>query len=185
MRRLSWFAIGFLFLSPPSSAAQGPAQSFEQLQVLVAPGQTLAVTDATGREVTGRLVELTSGAVTLDVEGGVRTWGVADVRRVRQRYGDSLLNGTLIGAGVGAGFIGTVIAVSCSHDDIGCDVDGWGALAFVFYTAAGAGVGALVDAAIRGRRVVFEAPTPGPSPSVMLAPVVSPRGAALHVLVRF
>jgi hypothetical protein len=183
MRRLPWFALGLLVLSPPSSAAQAPARSFEQLQVLVAPGETLSVTDATGREVTGRLAELTSAALTLELDGGARTWEVADVRRVRQRHGDSLLNGTLIGAGVGAGLIGTAIVVECSRDDTTCD--GFAALAFAIYTAAGAGVGALVDAAIRGRRVVFEAPPPGPSPSVALAPVVSPHGAALHVLVRF
>lgn len=183
MRRLPWFALGLLLLSPPSSSAQQPARSFEQLQVIVAPGQTLTVTDAAGREVTGRLAELTSAALTLDVDGGVRTWGVEDVRRVRQRHGDSLLNGTLIGAGVGAGLIGTAIAVECSRDDTTCD--GFAALAFVIYTAAGAGFGALVDAAIRGRRVVFDAPPSTPSPSVVLAPVVSPHGAALHVLVRF
>ncbi|MCU0256656.1 MAG: hypothetical protein MUF60_07915, partial [Vicinamibacterales bacterium] len=79
MRRTAWLVLGFLLLPVRASMAQLPAQSFEQLRVLVAQGDTLLVTDETGREVTGRLTDLAAASLTLEVGGAPRTWAAADV----------------------------------------------------------------------------------------------------------
>ena len=58
-----------LTLGASTTEAQVTPSSFEQLRVLVGPGDTITVTDTMGEEVTGRIAELSSSSIGLLVEG--------------------------------------------------------------------------------------------------------------------
>src|SRR5688572_9349940 len=71
---------------------RGVAESFEQLQVLVAPGNTVTVMNATGYRVSGRIDSLSPSILSLTANGSRRDYTEADVAFIRQRRGDSLAN---------------------------------------------------------------------------------------------
>ena len=83
------------------AAAQEPVKSFDQLYTRLKVGDTIWVTDAQGREVQGRVAELTPASLTLDREAAGRAFAAADVWAVRRRVDDSVLTGALIGFGTG------------------------------------------------------------------------------------
>ena len=58
-----------------TTEAQVTPSSFEQLRVLVGPGDTIAVTPTTGQEVTGTIAELSSSSIGLLIEGTRRDRG--------------------------------------------------------------------------------------------------------------
>ena len=76
--------------------AQGVASSFDQLAVLVKPGDKISVVDVTGREAEGRIGTLSRDALTLVTKAGPRVLGEGDVAQIRQRRDDSLKNGAII-----------------------------------------------------------------------------------------
>jgi len=78
------------------------AQSFETFKDLTAPGTTIYVVDTSGEETKGRIVGLTDVALTLQVDGTRQQFAMADVARVERQKRDSVRNGVLIGAAVGA-----------------------------------------------------------------------------------
>jgi hypothetical protein len=98
-----------LLLGPAEARAQLVATSFADLQTLVRAGDTLEVTDTSGRRTTGRLGDLSASSLELLVwrndHLGERTVPQkvveADVTRIRLARRDSLWNGTAIGLGVG------------------------------------------------------------------------------------
>ena len=91
--------------------AQGVASSFDQLTVLVKPGDKISVVDVTGREAGGRIGTLSRDALTLVTEAGPRVLGEGDVAQIRQRRDDSLKNGAIIGAVAGAAYFVTAAAL--------------------------------------------------------------------------
>src|SRR5688572_6456178 len=119
--------IGILMLALGACAAPvdaqeaetGIAASFEQLQVLVTPGSTVTVTDASGTSVSGRIDTLSASALSLLVDGTPRNFSEADVNIIRQRRGDSLANGAWWGLGIGAG-LAVAVLLAYSACDI-CD----------------------------------------------------------------
>jgi hypothetical protein len=133
-----------LILSGATSDAQELAGSFEQLRVLVKPGDTVRVTDSRGQELRGRLTDLTSSALTLQVSGDRRTLLEGDVTAVHQRRNDSLADGAKWGFAIGAG-LGVLggITIVREYDD--------GSAALIpilglIYGSIGAGAGAGIDA---------------------------------------
>jgi hypothetical protein len=168
-----------LIAMPAIAAAQEPVKSFDQLNTRLRPGDTVWITDAQGREVKGKIVDLAPGAVTLKADAS-RTYGPADVNLIHERRPDSLKNGALIGLGVGGGLtLGLCLAGSESEDA------GWCALAAGIYGGAGAAIGVGIDALIPGRKIVAYR-APGSSGAarqarLSIAPVISPRaqGVAL------
>jgi hypothetical protein len=119
--RSTAFVMLTLWASTVSAYAQGDtrtgiAASFEQLQVLVRPGNTVAVTDAAGSQVAGRIQSLTPSVLSLDVDGTARTFGETEVNLIRQRRGDSLANGAWWGFGIGAGLAVAVLAAYTACD---------------------------------------------------------------------
>jgi len=174
---------------PCVTAAQPVLRTFDQLAATVTVGDTLEVTDAAGRQVTGRLLQVTPGALTLDVQGQPRTWGTADLRLVMHQWRDSIRNGTVLGAVSGAFAGGMVVLARClSDDDLGSfqfdTCEGYGA-EFAIGAGLGAGggaaLGALLDLWQPERRIVFE----GEGRTVSVRPVVSPAARGVLVSVRF
>lgn len=100
-----------MVLAPPVSA-QDVATSFEQLRALVKPGDTVYVTDASGRRTKGKLGELSAASLELLVRqtqsDGSEKWvpkarlSEGEVRQITRERHDSLWNGALIGLAVGA-----------------------------------------------------------------------------------
>jgi hypothetical protein len=95
----AWKAVFFLGAMAASSIAhaQGIATSFNELRLLVRPGDTLGITSTAGSQVTGKLVDLSSGVLVMRVGEGRQEWREGEVATIRQRRGDSLANGALWG----------------------------------------------------------------------------------------
>jgi hypothetical protein len=137
-------------LAQPAAAQE--ARSFEQLQLLVKPGDRIFVTDSAGNVTAGKVTGLTTSALSLKTKTSVKDWTESDISKIRQWRHDSLKNGTLIGTGVGLGLgvIGGLLWCSESGDCRGEAV----AIA-AFYTGVGAGIGLGIDALIPAKQTVF------------------------------
>lgn len=170
-----------------AASAQEVASSFDALASHIRVGQRIWVTDATGREVGGRLERLSSDGLVLRADG-LETFVAPEVRRVRARQRDSLKNGTLVGMGIGAG-LGTAWCIGAIADDSG-DIDARVECAegFTVFPGLGALIGLAVDALMPGRvRVVYQAPLPQTSSgaSLMVVPLVTSRVKGLAVSFAF
>ena len=140
-----------LWLSVNLSAQQ--VSSFEQLQVLVKPGDKIYVTDSAGKTTEGRIRDLSSSSLVLDVKGSRHDWLQADVREIAQWRGDSLKNGALIGLATGAILTGILAGVTCSYEE-GCDPAGITA-GIAFSAGIGAAIGVGFDAMISTKQIIF------------------------------
>lgn len=122
---------------------------------------------------------ITDDELALEADGSVRSWTPSQVRQIRRRMGDSVLNGALIGGAIGGG-IG-----SLSYLDNECREEP-GCIAGVLAGAAMcAGIGAVIDAFIRGDRVIYEAPA-GSDTSRMRVTLGGGKGrAVLQLKMRF
>jgi hypothetical protein len=143
---VAWIA---LLSTPRARGTPTTPASFDQLRVLVGPGQKINVTDMSGARYSGTIVNLSSSALAVRVGNGVRQLREDDVATIRHRGSDSLGNGALWGlsSGFGTGM------VMCG----GCHVGPGVGMGLVF-GGIGAGIGVGIDALIRGDVVVFQRP---------------------------
>ena len=177
-RWLPWFAILVVFATAPavafgqSTSERWPGLASSQLQ-------TVYVLDRSGIETTGKLLGLSPDTLVLLVADVERRFDRADVARIQKR--DSLKNGTIIGAAVGVAMGLVAAGVSdCpgTHPAGACPAS----RAAIVVVSAGtyAALGAGVDAVIRGRTTLYEAPPQSPTRSA-LGPATA--GAVLAVAV--
>ena len=152
-------AVSLLGVVPSARAQEIAATSFEQLKLLIRPGDSISVTDRTGTTSTGTVRGLSDSTLEVDLGGQPRAFVEPDVRTIRQRRGDSLTNGALWGLAVGAG----LAAVSASLVGVDCygTANCVGNVAGAIGTGAamGAGIGVGIDALIKGRKVIYQSPT--------------------------
>lgn len=176
-------AIVLVVLANAATAPAGePTRSMAALEERVQPGTQVDVVDRQGRILRGDFVRADDEGVLVSLFGNAegRRVPAAEVMSVT-RPGDSLKNGALIGAAVGAL---TAIAVSTDETgESGCYTTGCKAGLSVFAVATYTGIGMLIDRAIKGRDVVYRAPTERLSWSVVPHPV--PRGAGVRVALAF
>ena len=164
-------------------AARQPARSFSDLQQRLHSGNTVYVIDNAGGETKGKIVEVSASAMFLDINGTRRRMEEDSVRQV-QRFGDSLWNGLLIGAAVGTA--GMLIAdptyERCQNDPQRLCADPQTGQRILAVGVMG-GVGAGIDALIRGRHQVYLAPDqPLPSARILaISPRLGPSAAGLFV----
>ena len=174
---------------PAPCAAQKPVTSFDQLNTRLKPGDTVWVTDAQGREINGTIETLGPDALTLKGDG-TDAFAARDVARVQRRERDSLVNGTLIGLGVGVGFAVAAYSKSTAQERENCRTE-YLLCGFVMvaYAGLGAGIGAGIDALIPGKNAVVTyraaAPAGGTAARVSLAPVVTRRAKGVAVSFAF
>jgi hypothetical protein len=156
------------------------AASFEQLQMLVRPGNVITVVDDTGAKLRGRLISLSSSSLQLDLGNGQRTFEQARVRTIRQRRGDSLANGAW--SGLGVGIVIPAIALLALRDECYCSAaEVAGALGA--YGGLGAGIGVGIDALVRRTKTIYGAPAdPG---RVLLTPMATRDGSGVSMTIRF
>lgn len=191
--RLALAAAATIFLTGVASA-QPVATSFEQLHELVKSGDTIHVTDSTGRTTKGKLGNLSSASLELLVRkaapDGRETFlpevrlSEAQVRQILLQRRDPVWKGMLIGAAV----VGGPWLLICNPSTDWCEYgDGENLFraAALMTTAIGAGIGALIDAAINQRTMIYyRPPTPG-APTVRVSPVASPSEVGFQMSVRF
>ena len=161
--------------------AQELAGSFEQLRVLVKPGDTVSVIERAGHKVRGTISELSSSALALTVEGNHRRFLENEIDAIRTRRPDPLANGAKWGLAVGAG-LGLLagIGFAAGYDE------GGGAfipLLALTYGAMGAGAGAGIDALVSSDQVIFA--RRGMASKVSVSPLVRSGRAGFHASLRF
>ena len=78
------FLVGFAMLVISMECSAQTADSFEQLQVLVKPGDNVYVTDSTGQTTKGRISQLSATSLALTVNGARRDLVQNDVYEIRQ-----------------------------------------------------------------------------------------------------
>jgi hypothetical protein len=161
--------------------AQRVASSFDQLSVLVKPGDKISIVDMTGREAEGRIGKLSGDELTLVTTAGARQLGERDVAKIRQRRSDSLQNGAIIGAAAGAGYGLAVLALLASMDDGGGPIPIGVVTGMVVFTGIGAAAGAGIDALITRRQVIYEKPGGGGQVSISPLFLDGRRGVAVSV----
>lgn len=164
---------------PAAAGAQGIAESLHELRLLVRPGETVTVVETSGREVTGRIETLSASQIVLSTSGGRQQWHDGDLRSIRQRRGDPLGNGALIGLGVGAGL---GLAGGLALDD--GDDAGLVASVTLVYGGLGAAIGVGVDALITRQYVIYE-PSGTPRAQVRIQPLLTPRRQGVRVSLSF
>jgi hypothetical protein len=156
------------------------AASFEQLQMLVRPGNVITVIDDAGAKLRGRLISLSSSSLKLDLGNGQRTFEQARVQTIRQRRADSLADGAWTGLAVG--MVIPAIALLLLHDECYC---GAAEVAGVIgaYGGVGAGIGVGIDALVRRTKTIYSAPAA--AGRVRLTPLLTRDGSAMSVTIRF
>ena len=158
--------------------AEEPAHAWPALDV--SELSTVYVLDDQGMETMGKLLRLDVDSIVLVDGGGEHRFEAARVRRI-QRQGDSLRNGALTGALVGAG-IGSITAgiMDCPAAAENCA--GARVAGFLVSTAVYAAIGTAIDALIKGRTTLYKAPrtTAGAKAGLSISPEYGVR-AALHV----
>jgi hypothetical protein len=161
----------------PAASAQTTQGGERNLGTTLIPGMTVWITESSGREEKTRLVGVSGDILTTTAGDDIRQLSMSDVTRVRARHSDSLINGALIGAGaaVASGLFLCSLTETWENcrDDVGP----------MFRIAAiGSGIGLGLDALIRGRRTIYEAPG---ATRVHLAPIVVRHAGGLQVSVTF
>ena len=161
-----------------STLAAQPQTAEPRLEAVLLPGMTAWITDSTGLEEKTRIARVSPDLVTTTVGDRVRELNASDVRRVRVRRPDSLLNGALIGAGsaVASGLFVCLLTEPWENcrDDVG---------PMLRIGAVGAAIGAGIDALIRGRKTIYEAGRP--AARIQAAPIVGHRALGVQMWVVF
>jgi hypothetical protein len=165
--------VSLLMLSSPAAFAQPSSKPTPILDSVLRPGMTVWITDSSGREQKVRIVEVSSDAVS--TSSGV--FRAAEIRQVRERQADSVLNGALIGAGA---FIGTGLFM-CQLMEPWEVCNNPGSIAQT--GALGAGIGIGVDALIRGRRTIYGARPD--AARLHVTPLAGTRGRGVQVSLSF
>lgn len=162
------------------------ARSLSELHDWVRVGDTLLVTGFDGRKVEGELERVSADGLKLRT-AGPRTVSLpeSEVWQVDLRYRDPLWNGTLIGAAVGAGFFLVLAANAANSDDWDLTVAQSAAFATLIFVGPGAAIGALVDRATPGRRLIYSAGWKPSRLSVSVAPILSLDKRGILVSFRF
>ena len=159
-------------LLPGGVFGQTVASSFEELESVVneervGRGTTIRLTDISGRTVTGKLTMLNRRSISLAVDGRTQIFAESGISEIRMA--DGLGNGTLIGAGVGLGTALGILAAVGSGE--GYVVSSAQVAAPLVFTGAGALVGALIDRAHEGGRVLYV--SPGQTRSTAVSPLLA------------
>ena len=181
LAHISALAVLFATCHPSLASAQTVPNSFRDLQFLVGPGDRVVVVDASGARAKGRISELDGSTLSIKSGDGERRFREDDVVVIRQRTHDSVLNGVLIGAGVGAG-LGLISELTCGALDEYCPYTGIVTIGSAIW---GTFVGATIDLLHRTPRDVFRRGPAPASKSVTVAPLVARRGAGARVALRW
>ena len=149
----------FAFVLLPSAVwAQEAKESWPGLDA--SRISTVYVTDDTGKETEGRLLRLEQDSVVILAGQIERSFEAQHVWRIQKR-GDSLKNGAVIGAVVGAAF-GLLAAGISDCPALHRSCPGFRVAVPMLSAGTYAAVGAGIDALFTGRTTLYEAKTNSP-----------------------
>ena len=171
-------------LFPAQALAQAPGAGFQQLLAKVRLGDEVWVKGHDGKEIKGKLTEVSPTSLEILSGGRDVAFGVETVKTISTRERDGLANGAWIGFGVGAG-LGLLGAIGYCF---GADVDncaGGAVGAFALHTGVGVAIGLGIDALVPGRKIEIYRAASRPSARLSLAPILSPTKMGVAVSVRF
>ena len=166
-----------LVMASGTPAGAQTAGSFGQLALLVEAGDRVTVTDDTGRMHTGRIVDVTSSALALLVDGVQHDFREVRVHTIRQWRPDSLKNGAWFGFAFGAALGAT--AFLPRYDLAGR----YAAMFFGLHAAAGTGIGVGLDALMPSRQVIYQ--SAGSARRMTVAPLLGRHRRGLAVSLGF
>jgi hypothetical protein len=168
MRRAMLSLVAALIAATAASAEE-PARTLDELRRLTGP--VVYVRDTAGNEMKGRLVQISDSGIMLLTDGITREIPQPEIAKI-DRHGDSVRDGAVIGAALGAiGYIAVARADGVTANIAALPV------AVFFYAAMGAGI----DAMITRRTEIYRAP----SLSAASAPPVTHQGVMLAIRKRW
>jgi len=147
-------------------------------QARVPIGDVVYVTDATGLSLKGKLAAASGEALLVRVAAETRRIPVRDIRRIQWQQRDSLLNGILIGAAVGAA-PGVYWLVADPNECRGMCPEEY---AFI---AIGAIVGGLIDRAVTDRLTVYSTQSSSRWSHITVGAIVTRTRQEIHATVAF
>lgn len=165
----------------PQAGAQQLASSFDQLSVLVKPGDTVSVIDDTGRETRGTIAALSPSSLELIVADRRRSFLEDETRTIRQRRSDSLKNGAIWGVAIGAGLGLTTLIETQDSPALPA---GEAIAATAVFAGLGAAVGVGLDAIFRSNETIYSRPA-RTSASLTLSPFLNRGRAGVFVTLGF
>jgi hypothetical protein len=157
--------------------AQEIGASLADLKGLSRGEPHVIVTNTSGQQFRGRISDASESLLSVRIGREVRQFDRAEVREVRVRREDSLVNGALIGAAAGGGATSLIFLDNECRDDPVC------------YAAVGiyAGIGALaglgLDALIHRQVVVYSVPPP--QRIVSMAPMMEGGRRGVRLMISF
>jgi hypothetical protein len=179
--RSGWLAALCLLSVPLSAHAQEVTISLDQVWARLKRAEPLIITEASGREVRGTILDRSSTSLLLQQNGRLLNIPLEDIQKIEHRKGISGPNGAAIGAAVGAG-IAVLMAESMGalkHED-----------GFMSYfvgvplmTAIGAAAGAGLAAATNHQEVLFTRATS--AAKITVAPILDREHQGVRVSWRF
>ena len=164
--------------------AQEVAASFDELRLKVKAGDTVYITEDSGKsERKGRILDLSASSVAVSIGGVRRDLVESNLSRIRQRLPDSRKNGALIGFLVGAA-ANTALAKTLESPSGSCS---GGCIAGT--VLVGGGLGALaglgIDALIQGKKDIYLKGASRSSQNVVVRPSVTSQTKRLDISLRF
>jgi hypothetical protein len=165
--RSGFLSVAFALMAATAASAQPAASSLEELKILGNTNSHVTVTNTKGQEFRGTIADASQSRLSLRIGSEIRQFEAADVRSVRVRREDSLVNGALIGAAVWGGGTSLMFLDNECHDDPVCYE------AVAVYAALGALAGLGIDALIHRNFVAYTAPAPGAQRVLTVAPIVA------------
>ena len=168
------FSLAVLMATPVTG--QTLATSFDELRFKVKAGDTVYVTDDSGKsEQEARILDLSASSLAVSIGGVRRDLVQSDVKRIRQRLPDSKKNGALIGFLVGAA--GSTAAAKTLESPSGSCSGGCVAVNVLYGGGLGALVGLGIDALIQGRKDIYVRGASRSSQAIVVRPSVTSRVA--------
>jgi hypothetical protein len=153
-----WLTAVCLLFIPGSALAQPVTGSIDQVWARLKRAEPLIITDASGRELRGTILDRSPELLVLQQNGHLLNIPIKDIRKIEHRKGISGPNGAAIGAAVGAG-IAVLMAESTGalqHED--------GYMSYFvgvpLMTAIGAVAGAGLAAVTNHQEVLFRRAIP-------------------------
>ena len=170
-------------LATAAHAEAQTAASFDELPLVLRPGDRVTVTDDSGRNLRGQIIDLSPSTLSLEARGARLDLRAADVSFIRQRRPDPLRNGALIGLGVGAvpAALLAMAGYSLAYNEGGSP---GGAAAYLAGLSLGLAtvIGVGVDALIQRSHVIY-GPTGEAQRRLTVSPLLSGhrRGVAVSL----
>ena len=164
--------------------AQEVAASFDELRFKVKAGDTVYITEDSGKsEQKGRILDLSASSVAVSIGGVRRDLVESNLSRIRQRLPDSRKNGALIGF-LGGAAANTALAKTLESPSGSCS---GGCIAGT--VLVGGGLGALaglgIDALIQGKKDIYVKGASRSSQNVVVRPSVTSQTKRLDISLRF